>query len=359
MENDIYKRLALRLDALPNGFPATEDGIELKLLAWLFTPEEADCAAQLGITPRTPAQVAERTGGDPKAVRVLLKGMAKKGLIDARRTEEGLAYALLPFIVGFYENQNWRLDAELAGLVETYFQRAFKHMLSVEPQFHRVLPIGEAIPVDIEVQPFESAAELINRAQAWGVIDCICRKQKAALGEACEHPIQSCMIFSATPGAFDNASWLKKQTREEALQTLRDAAAVGLVHTVGNHQDHEGYICNCCTCSCGILRGVAELGAANVVARSAFVSQVGEGACIACENCISACQFGAIALDDGTIQIDRRRCVGCGQCVLNCSEGALTLVRRPEHEIKPVPATLHDWQAERAIVRGHPLEDVQ
>jgi hypothetical protein len=62
MENTPYKQLAERLDALPNGFPPTEDGIELELLARLFTQEEAECASQLRMTPETPAQIAVRTG---------------------------------------------------------------------------------------------------------------------------------------------------------------------------------------------------------------------------------------------------------------------------------------------------------
>jgi hypothetical protein len=45
----------------------------------------------------------------------------------------------MPFVVGFYENQNPWLDAELARLVELYFQLAFTKMLPVEPQFHRVV----------------------------------------------------------------------------------------------------------------------------------------------------------------------------------------------------------------------------
>lgn len=46
-EHNAYKRLAERLDCLPNGFPPTDDGTELKLLARLFTPEEAELASQL------------------------------------------------------------------------------------------------------------------------------------------------------------------------------------------------------------------------------------------------------------------------------------------------------------------------
>ena len=38
MLDPIYRTLAQRLDSLPNGFPPTEDGVELRLLAHLFTP---------------------------------------------------------------------------------------------------------------------------------------------------------------------------------------------------------------------------------------------------------------------------------------------------------------------------------
>jgi Pyruvate/2-oxoacid:ferredoxin oxidoreductase delta subunit len=359
VEQDVYKRLANRLDALPNGFPTTEDGVELELLAQLFSPEEAQCASQLRLTPETPAQLAARIGKDSQAVRALLKSMAKKGLIEVHRLENGLGYALMPFVVGFYERQIERLDGELARLMESYFRQAFKIVLPVEPQFHRVIPIDEAIPVDIEVHPFESAAAIINRAQAWGVIDCICRKQKALIGEACSHPIEMCMIFSNTPGAFDHSPSVKALTREESLKTLRQAAEAGLVHTIGNHRDHESYICNCCTCSCGILRGVAELGVANVVARSAFISQVDLTACIGCEDCINFCQFDALTLVDGAVEVNRRRCVGCGQCVMHCTQEALTLVRRPEEEIKPIPATMLDWQNERSSARGKDVNEVR
>jgi electron transport complex protein RnfB len=56
------------------------------------------------------------------------------------------------------------------------------------------------------------------------------------------------------------------------MGTLRRAAEAGLVHSVSNSVEGTYYICNCCTCSCGILRGMAELGIANVVASSAFVN---------------------------------------------------------------------------------------
>jgi hypothetical protein len=44
-----YRQLANRLNELPNGFPPAPDGAELRLLAYLFTPEEAALAAQLRV----------------------------------------------------------------------------------------------------------------------------------------------------------------------------------------------------------------------------------------------------------------------------------------------------------------------
>ena len=49
MSEDVYRELAQRLDAIPNGFPATESGAELRLLAKIFTPEEAELAGALPI----------------------------------------------------------------------------------------------------------------------------------------------------------------------------------------------------------------------------------------------------------------------------------------------------------------------
>ncbi len=357
MENP-YKRLAERLDALPNGFPPTADGAELRLLEKLFTPEEAALAAQLRLTLETPGQLAARLDMDKRALRQRLKDMRRKGLIDAGRAEMGgFGYGLLPFVVGIYEMQVHCLDAELARLFEDYYQRVFGKSLNVPPQVHRVIPVQQSVRVDIEVRPFESAAEIIAGAQAWGVTDCICRKQKALIGEPCEHPLDVCMVFSDRPGVFDDAPLIRALSQEEALATLRRAAEAGLVHSVSNNQEGLGYICNCCTCSCGVLRGMAELGIANVVAQSSFVNQVDADLCIGCGTCVDACQFGALSVED-IARVDAIRCVGCGLCTLVCPQEALTLVSRPVEEVAPPPRTNMDWLRARAQARGVSLEEV-
>jgi ferredoxin len=265
---------------------------------------------------------------------------------------------LLPFVVGIYEMQIGRIDAELARLFESYYRQAFGKILQVEPAVHRVIPVGESVRMDIEIRPYESAAEILAGAAAWGVLDCICRVQKALIGDPCGHPIDICMALSERPGAFDNSPVVNALTQEEALATLRRAAQAGLVHSVSNSRSGVSYICNCCTCSCGILRGMAELGIANVVARSAFVNTLDEIRCNGCGECIDACQFEALSMGEIAAAIDGTRCVGCGVCVLACPEEALILVRRPAGEVKPIPASETDWMRQRAAARGLDLERV-
>jgi Pyruvate/2-oxoacid:ferredoxin oxidoreductase delta subunit len=359
MCQDEYKKLAERLDALPNGFPPTGDGVELRLLAKIFTPEEAELASHLRLTREVPEQVAERLGRNTAEVRKLLKGMARKGLITAGRTEAGLGYGLMPFVVGIYEMQVGNLDEEMATLFEEYYRQSFTEVLRVKPQVHRVIPVNESIKVDIEVRPFESAFDLVNSAKAWGVLDCICRKQKALIGDPCEHPLDVCMTLSEVPEAFNGNPTIRALTREEALGTLQRAAEAGLVHSVSNNQKGIHYICNCCTCSCGILRGMAEVGIANVVAHSSFVNHVDDLLCNGCETCLDYCQFDALSMsDDAVVQVDSVRCVGCGVCVPQCPNEALGMLLRPEEDLIVPPETIKEWGMRRAADRGINLADV-
>jgi electron transport complex protein RnfB len=351
MDTESYKLLAEKLDALPNGFPQTENGAEISLLSKLFSPEEAALTASLQPELETVESISARTGADPEDLRKNLKGLSRRGLINAGKIEEGLGYGLMPFVVGIYEMQVGTIDKELAQLFEDYYLQAFGEMLKVKPQIHRVIPVNESVRNTLEIRPFESAVEIIGAAQSWGVLDCICRKQKALIGEPCGHPIDVCMVMDERPNAFDRSPIIRSLNQKEALATLRRAAEAGLVHSVSNNQKGVHYICNCCTCSCGILRGMAELGISNVVAQSAYINKVDETLCSGCEDCVKLCQFDALHVD-GVATVDEVRCVGCGVCVLTCSTGALGLIRRPEEETLKIPPTLSDWGTQRSASRG-------
>ncbi|HKJ28232.1 MAG TPA: 4Fe-4S binding protein [Anaerolineales bacterium] len=351
-----YLKLARRLDALPNGYPAAEDGAEIRILEYLFSPEEAELASKLRLTLETPAEVAARTGGDPKEIRLVLKGMAKRGLIKAGRAESGLGFGLMPFVVGIYEYQVARIDKEFAQIFEDYYQQAFTEILKVSPQVHRVIPVNQTVDVGLAVEPYESVTAILDQSKAWGVMDCICRKQKALIGDPCDHPVDVCMTFSTRPGVFDHSETITSLTREDAEATLKRAADAGLVHSVSNSQEGLWYICNCCTCSCGILRGIAEMGIANVVAHSSFVNQIDSDQCTGCENCLAYCQFGALSMAGDVMVVDSVRCVGCGVCVPHCDSLAMTLVKRESESIPP--RNEEEWMQIRAKFRGQDIEDV-
>lgn len=340
-----YRSLASALDSLPNRFPSATNESHLRLLQKLYTPEEASLAAQLLPSLEPLQELASRTASELREITPLLKGMAQRGLIGMGKTDSGrLGVKLIPFVVGIYENQNGRLDAELAQLFEEYYQSGFAEMLRQTPSVHRVIPVQQTVKNNMEVLPYEGVEGLIERMQSYGVIPCICRQQTALVGKGCDHPIEVCMVLANIPDAFPEGSGIKPLTREGAYATLKLAAEAGLVHCVSNNQKDTWYICNCCICSCGILRGMKELGIANVVAKSAFVNTVDEDQCAACGECIRVCPFEAISIDR-LASINAMRCVGCGVCVPLCPQGALGLVRRSDSPSIPVDETA--WAAQR------------
>jgi ferredoxin len=319
------------------------------MLAKIFTPEEAALACMLRLEAAPAAAIAERAGSDLKETRNTLKRMVAKGLIDIKRGEGEFAYALRPFVVGFYEGQLPRMDAEMAGLFEQYYHETKGGVLRDTPSLHRIIPVGRAIPLQVEIHPFERATEILEGALSWGVRECICRKQQHLLGKDCGHPLESCLVFAPVKNAFDRSTFDRAIAKEEALQILRMTEDAGLVHSTGNYRDGIDYICNCCTCCCGIMRGIAEYGIMSAVAGSDFQVELDADSCTACGDCIQRCQFHALSLSGTVVDIDRARCMGCGLCVVACATEGLHLERRKVGELSTPPADIREWRAQRAM----------
>jgi electron transport complex protein RnfB len=351
MENP-YKKLAAKLDEIPNGFPPTKSGVELKLLAKLFTAEEADLASTMSLKHQSVQTIAENSSLEESKVKPLLISMVKKGLIDLHKEEGiGLTFGLIPFVFGFYERQNAKIDKEFAELFEIYYKEAFYKPMTTDPSIHRIIPIEKIIPVNIDVMPYEKASTYLDKAKSWGVLNCICRTQKKLIGQGCDHPIENCLVFSSRPGAFDKMNDIRAITHEEALSVLVEADKAGLVHCTSNNRNEVTYICNCCTCSCGVLRNVVEYGNKSSIARSDFYAFVDEIMCTGCEICVDRCQFKAISINDGISVIDVSNCYGCGLCVTACPDDAISLrLKTPEEQVQP-PATEEEWRVIREANR--------
>ncbi len=359
MNEEVYRELARRLDAIPNGFPATQSGIELRLLAKMYTPEEAALAALMRLSREPAAEIAARAGLTEEAAYETLKAMARRGLIRAGRGKGGLSFGLMPFVVGVYEAQLSRLDEEMASLFEQYYREVRGGFVGGQvSSVHRVIPVEEAISIEVEIFPYERASELIEQAKSWAVRDCICRVQQRLIGKGCDHGVENCLVFAPVENAFKNSAENRAISKEDALRLLAETEAAGLVHTTGNYRDDHSYICNCCTCCCGILRSVAEFGFLTGVAHSDFVAVVDEAVCAGCGDCLQRCQFGALSLPEDVCQVERARCVGCGLCAPMCPTGALQLERRPAGETPPVPDDIEGWMKQRAAERGLVLEEI-
>ncbi len=351
MTEDIYQKLSKMLDSIPNGYPPTDDGLEIRILKKIFTPEEAEVATKLKMKYETPEAIALRTGMDAAYLKEMLHKMGNQGQIFGVKIGPVRIYKLAPFAFGIYEFQVNRLDRELAEMVEEYFKRDFgREFYDKKPSLMKVIPIEEEVPHGSLIEPYESAAKLIESAKSWAVGECVCKKERGLMGHSCSRPTEVCMALAPLENFFDDYFWGRPITKDEAFKILKMAEDVGLVHMTSNVQNGHIYLCNCCSCCCGVLRGVNELKHPEVVSRSNYRAVVDTALCTACGACVDRCQVFAIAVDAAAVVNDG--CIGCGLCVSACPVGALSLARREDAEIEDVPVDDADWNKKRAQSRG-------
>jgi electron transport complex protein RnfB len=353
MAADVYQRLAKRLNELPNGFPATENGVELKILQKIFTPEDAEIALKIRPVPETAEAIAERLGKPVPEMKTILDNMAARGQIGCFKMAGQQMYMLFPFVVGIYEFQLNRIDKELADLFEEYAPSLLKTLGGYEPAFARVVPVNTSISADLQVHRFEDMRRMIEEGKSFRVQECICRKERALEGHRCEHTLENCLGFSKEERAFDNLPFQRGRviSKEEALKVLSDAEEEGLVHCTYNVEAGQVFVCNCCSCSCGILRGLKEYQAPYMLAKSNFVAQIDQELCEACGVCKDErCPIDAIVEEEDVYSVQAERCIGCGVCTVTCPTDAISLTQRAEPDIPP--ENLFDWGVKRAASRG-------
>ena len=79
-EGDVYRRLQEHLDELPVGYPATQSGVELRILKRLFTPVEAEVALGLNAVPEAVEKIQQRLPGhSTEELERVLDHMVEKG----------------------------------------------------------------------------------------------------------------------------------------------------------------------------------------------------------------------------------------------------------------------------------------
>jgi electron transport complex protein RnfB len=351
MGKDVYQRLAEHLDHLPGGYPVTESGVELRILRRLFTEQEAALAVNLTIISEPVEVIAERVDGDVEQVAAQLEAMAKKGLIFRRWKGGSSHYSASQFVVGIWEYHVNDLDPELIHDVNEYLPHLFQHELWREVPQLRTIPVGESVTVEHEILAYEQAENLVRERETIAVAPCICRREHQMIGEGCDKPMETCLVFGTAADYYVENGLGRYIDVDEALEILQLAEETGLVLQPSNSQRIVN-ICCCCGCCCQVLLAFKRHPKPASLASSPFVIATNPDICIGCGDCITRCQMGALSLVGDVSVPDLDRCIGCGLCVTTCPSGSLHLVRKPLEEQPEVPSSLARTYIKLARVRG-------
>ena len=181
-----------------------------------------------------------------------------------------------------------------------------------------------------KIIPYSKARDIIlHNPDHIVALECPCRtsRQNPCL------PLDVCLVVGDPFASFVEAHHPRRSrriTQSEAVEILKAENQRGHVHHAffKDAMLSRFYaICNCCACCCGAMH--AHRNGTPMLAASGYISQVDADLCIGCGDCVEACQFGAISLNEFCAVVSGQDCMGCGICESICLQGAHTLLRDP------------------------------
>lgn len=347
-----YQKLTHRLNLYPQGAPPAD--LLYRILALLFSTEEAELVAGLPIRPFT-AEKAAKCWKVPvtEAIKTLQKLTSRALLVDFQLNGK-VEYVLPPPMAGFFEFAMMRTrdDVDQKLLSELYEQYVTVEedfirelFLTGTTQLGRVFVQEETLSSEnaLFVLDYEKASEVIETATDIGVGLCYCRHKRQHQGRACDAEMDICMTFNSVASSLIRNGYTRKVGPAECKELLHKAWEQNLVQFGENVQKKVNFICNCCSCCCEALLAAQRFGHERPVHTSNFIARV-EDNCSGCGRCLPTCPVKVISLQaeqaDGTGRktavIDQELCLGCGVCVRNCRLSALTMQPRTSRVITPV-----------------------
>ena len=337
---DVYRQLQQHLDRLPQRYPATASGVEIRILERLFTPGEARVALQLSAFPEPVQTIHKRLRRTlaREGLVAALDGLATRGLIHRVESKGVAKYLLAPFVVGFYERQLPWLTPEFERDLLQYFEEGLGlAVLSKKTTQMRTVPVNVSLTPDREIGNYDDIRAYVRASDGpFAVQECICRLGKSLLGHQCQTTSrhETCLTFGSAARGMVEAGTARSIGRDEMLQLLDEADRDGLVLQPGNTQEPL-FVCCCCGCCCGVLTTAKRLPEPAAYFSTNFYAEADAERCEGCGTCLTRCPMDAISLDTGKAAVARSHCIGCALCVGSCPSEALALRKKDDARVPP------------------------
>jgi electron transport complex protein RnfB len=347
-ELDEYRLLQQHLDKMPIGFPPTKSGVELRLLKYLFTPQEAKIATMLKFSwfdkMESLEVIYERikdTGISIVDLEHILDNMAKKGAIISKKENGEKKYSNALFMVGMYEFQVNRLKKQFFKDSHKYLLEAYAaEFYSTKISQLRTIPIEQSITPEHHVASYNDIVQIIEDTQGpFMVTNCLCRQGMDLIGRPCKmtERRELCIASGNAAQLYIDHGWGRSISKEEVLKIIRKNEEEGLVLQPANAQKPD-FICSCCGCCCPHIGGLKKIPRPIDFVSSNYYAEVDPELCTGCGTCVERCQLNALEIINDKSSVNLNKCIGCGNCVQICPSEAIQLIKK-EKEIIP-PKTL-------------------
>ncbi len=237
------------------------------------------------------------------------------------------------FVRKFHENPQDALN--LLGGISDF--TVFRIVPGTKPAADsRLIEVNETLQVDqSQILTYQDVEKIIHETGEGNiaVVPCTCRTMSMMLKTApeCERTVENCLVFGIPAKFVVDEGIGRYITVKETLDILKQAEKEGLVHLTQNTVDRQGFICNCCTCCCGILSTAVKYNYWDIFQKSDYIPVIDEEKCKKCKKCVNTCQFYALSYKSGEeksedrIVVREEVCIGCGICASNCPQEAINL----------------------------------
>jgi electron transport complex protein RnfB len=273
----------------------------MKLLSFMYTEEEAELVANLGLAMKSVKTIAKSVNRPAEEINPILASLAERMLIIGLTKRKVPLYGLLNFYPGLYEAQMVLSESkmregddgafykEVARLFKDFWEELFA-WLRTNPGFadrYQILgtPLGRIISVEeaIDASPglgivsykTDKFSEMADRAKKsiCRIDVCTCRQEMHLLDEGCsrvDKPTSiTCTLTGTVAEAAIKAGAATRISKEQFIESRMQAGELGLVAMTDDTVDPL-LICACCDCCCSILRVLKDFNNPNTWAQSRF-----------------------------------------------------------------------------------------